>query len=69
MPGGWVVFKSDIDKFLDRYATAAAGAPVPARGPVAARRHRELDLVDRRLEALGLGMDPSDPSGDEEADR
>jgi hypothetical protein len=69
-PGGWTVRESDIREFLKQYADAAAGAPVPARGPVvvaSARRRRELDLVDERLEAHGLGLDPSDLSEDEEA--
>jgi hypothetical protein len=62
-PGGWMVAGEDLDEFLDRYAAAALDEAVPASGRVAVasgRRRRELDLVDRRLEARGLGMDPSE---------
>jgi hypothetical protein len=58
-PGGWMVNQSDLDEFLERYATAAAEER-DLEVSVSARRQRELDRVDRRLKAHGLGLDHDD---------
>jgi hypothetical protein len=54
-PGGWMIAPADLGEFLEVYAAAAA-EEVSSPAPVGDRRRKELDLVDRRLEAAGLGM-------------
>jgi hypothetical protein len=55
-PGGWMITQADLDAFLEMYAAAAA-EEVSSPAPVGDRRRKELDAVDRRLEAVGLGVD------------
>ena len=59
-PGGWSVSPDDLDQFLATLTAVALGEDAPesdsAPAPIAARRRRELDAVDRQLEADGLGM-------------
>jgi hypothetical protein len=56
-PGGWKVTSEALDEFLDELTRAALGENEPAEPPTIstpAHRRRELERIDRDLDAAGI---------------